>query len=153
MVRFALKGSGHPGAHRHPARDGPATAGGSQFGSDGMLYIGTGDAGRPALSADRRSLAGKVLRVTAFGRPAPGNPDPASPVYSLGHGALAGLCLGGPGQVYVTEPALGGRGRGQPGARRAGTTAGRRPPGGPGPARRRRTARCRRRAPGSAGAR
>ena len=75
-----------------------------QFGPDGMLYVGTGDAGRPALAADRRSLAGKVLRVTAFGRPAPGNPDPASPVYSRGHGALAGLCLGAPGQVYVTEP-------------------------------------------------
>ena len=75
-----------------------------QFGPDGMLYVGTGDAGRPALAASRRSLAGKVLRVTAFGRPAPRNPDPASPVYSLGHGALAGLCLGGPGQVYVTEP-------------------------------------------------
>ncbi|MFL6127785.1 MAG: PQQ-dependent sugar dehydrogenase [Mycobacteriales bacterium] len=75
-----------------------------QFGPDGMLYVGTGDAGRPALAASRRSLAGKVLRVTAFGRPAAGNPDPASPVYSLGHGALAGLCLGGPGQVYVTEP-------------------------------------------------
>jgi glucose/arabinose dehydrogenase len=75
------------------------------FGADGMLYVGTGDAGRPALAASRSSLAGKVLRVTAFGRPAPGNPDPSSPVYSLGHGALAGLCLGGPGQVYVTEPA------------------------------------------------
>lgn len=75
------------------------------FGPDGMLYIGTGDAGRPALAAARGSLAGKVLRVTAFGRPAPGNPNPASPVHSLGHGALAGLCLGGPGQVYATEPA------------------------------------------------
>ena len=75
-----------------------------QFGPDGMLYVGTGEAGRPALAASRRSLAGKVLRVTAFGRPAPGNPDPASPVFSLGHGALAGLCLGGPGQVYTTEP-------------------------------------------------
>lgn len=75
-----------------------------QFGPDGMLYVGTGDAGRPGLAASRRSLAGKVLRVTAAGRPAPGNPDPASPVYSFGHGALAGLCLGGPGQLYVTEP-------------------------------------------------
>jgi glucose/arabinose dehydrogenase len=74
------------------------------FGADGMLYVGTGDAGQPALAASRRSLAGKVLRVTAFGRPAPDNPDPTSPVYSLGHGTLAGLCLGGPGQVYVTEP-------------------------------------------------
>ena len=74
-----------------------------------MLYVGTGDAGRAALSADRRSLAGKVLRVTAFGRPAPKIPDPASPVYSLGHGRLAGMCLNGADQVYTTEPAAGGQ--------------------------------------------
>jgi glucose/arabinose dehydrogenase len=76
-----------------------------EFGPDGLLYVGTGDAGHPALAADRRSLAGKVLRVTSFGRPAPGNPDPESPIYSLGHRDVAGLCLAGTGQVYVTEPA------------------------------------------------
>jgi glucose/arabinose dehydrogenase len=74
------------------------------FGTDRLLYVATGDTGRPALSPNRRSLAGKVLRVTVFGRPAPENPDPASPVYSLGHGAVAGLCLGGADQVYTTEP-------------------------------------------------
>lgn len=108
-----------------------------QFGADGMLYVGTGDAGRPALAAARGSLAGKVLRITAFGRPAPDNPNPASPVYSLGHGALAGLCVGGPGQVYVTEPGSptadevnrveAGRDYGWP-ATAAGTRAGSAPP-------------------------
>ena len=98
-----------------------------------MLYVGTGDAGRPALSADRRSLAGKVLRVDAFGRPDTDNPDPASPVYSLGHGRLAGLCLSGVDQVYTTEPGQGGqdevnrveagRDYGWPGGTRAGAAA------------------------------
>ncbi|HEX6756056.1 MAG TPA: PQQ-dependent sugar dehydrogenase [Mycobacteriales bacterium] len=75
------------------------------FGPDGLLYVGTGDAGKPALAAARTSLAGKVLRLTVFGRPAPGNPDPTSLVFSIGHRAVAGLCLAGPGQVYTTEPA------------------------------------------------
>ncbi len=98
-----------------------------------MLYIGTGDAGRPALSADRRSLAGKVLRVDTFGRPDKDNPDPSSPVYSLGHGRLAGLCLSGVDQVYTTEPGRAGqdevnrveagRDYGWPGGTRAGAAA------------------------------
>lgn len=62
------------------------------FGSDGDLYVGTGDAGRPALAADPRSLAGKVLRVTDIGRPARDNPSPSSPVFTRGHPAVAGLC-------------------------------------------------------------
>jgi glucose/arabinose dehydrogenase len=103
VVRFVLGRAVTPVLTGIP-RGRTGNGGRIQFGPDGMLYVGTGDAGQPALAASRRSLAGKVLRVTAFGRPAPGNPDPASPVYSLGHGALAGLCLGGPGQVYVTEP-------------------------------------------------
>ena len=103
-----------------------------------MLYIGTGDAGRPALSADRRSLAGKVLRVDTFGRPDKDNPDPSSPVYSLGHGRLAGLCLSGVDQVYTTEPAPAGqdevnRVEAGPGLRLAGRHQGR--GGGAGPAR------------------
>lgn len=104
VVRFALRGAVTPvltGIPKGPTGNGGRIA----FGTDGFLYVGTGDAGKPALSADRRSLAGKVLRVTAFGRPAPGNPDPASPIYSLGHGAIAGLCLNGADQVYTTEPA------------------------------------------------
>jgi glucose/arabinose dehydrogenase len=62
------------------------------FGPDGMLYIGTGDTGRPQLARDPRSMAGKILRVTEFGEPAPGNPTPGSRVYTSGNGNVSGLC-------------------------------------------------------------
>jgi glucose/arabinose dehydrogenase len=56
---------------------------------DGSLLVATGDAGRPA---DPASLAGKVLRIDTLGRPARGNPDPASPVLSSGLRAPGGIC-------------------------------------------------------------
>lgn len=62
------------------------------FGADGDLYIGTGDAGDPALAANSRSLAGKVLRVNDIGDPAPGNPVASSAIFTSGHRSLAGLC-------------------------------------------------------------
>ena len=93
VVRFTVGGPVTPVLTGIP-RGRTGNGGRIQFGPDGLLYVGTGDAGRPALAADRRSLAGKVLRVTSFGRPAPANPDPASPVHSIGHRTVAGLCLG-----------------------------------------------------------
>ena len=103
VVRFALKGAITPVLTGIP-KGRVGNGGRIAFGSDGKLFVGTGDAGRPALAADRRSLAGKVLRVDTFGRPDRANPDPSSPVYSLGHGRLAGLCLSGVNQAYTTEP-------------------------------------------------
>lgn len=70
---------------------------------DGTLVIGTGDAGDPALSQDPRSLAGKILRVTPEGKPATRNPDPRSPVYSLGHRNVQGLALDSAGRLWATE--------------------------------------------------
>jgi len=103
VVRFQVGGRPTPvltGIPRGRVDNGGRLA----FGPDGMLYVGTGDAGHPALAADRRSLAGKVLRITAFGGPAPGNPDRASPVYSRGHKNVTGLCLDSGGRLVVTEP-------------------------------------------------
>ena len=74
------------------------------FDEAGMLYVGTGDAGQPALAESATSLAGKVLRVTAIGRPAPGNPDPTSPIFTRGHQVVDGLCLDAAGDVVEVEP-------------------------------------------------
>lgn len=56
---------------------------------DGSLLVATGNAG----GSDPASLAGKLLRVDTFGRPAAGNPDPASPVLSSGLTAPGGICV------------------------------------------------------------
>jgi glucose/arabinose dehydrogenase len=74
------------------------------FDDTGVLYIGTGDAGQPALAENATSLAGKVLRVTAIGQPAPGNPTPTSPIYTRGHQVVDGLCPDATGEVIEVEP-------------------------------------------------
>jgi glucose/arabinose dehydrogenase len=73
------------------------------FGPDGMLYVATGDAARPALSQDPASVAGKILRLTPDGAPAPGNPTEGSPVWSLGHRNVQGLGWAPDGRMFASE--------------------------------------------------
>ncbi len=73
------------------------------FGSDGNLYVGTGDAGEPDLAQDPDSLAGKVLRVTSTGEVPPDNPNPDSPVWTLGHRNVQGLAVDDDGRMWASE--------------------------------------------------
>jgi glucose/arabinose dehydrogenase len=73
------------------------------FGPDHMLYIATGDGSDGGRSQDRGSLGGKILRVTPDGDPAPGNPFPGSPVWSLGHRNVQGLGWDESGAMFASE--------------------------------------------------
>ncbi|MGW5376625.1 PQQ-dependent sugar dehydrogenase [Nocardia sp. NPDC003999] len=85
------------------AKAGNHNGGRIAFGPDGMLYAGTGDAGQSGRSQDPANLNGKILRVTPEGRPAPGNPYPRSPVYSLGHRNVQGLAWDRDGRLFAAE--------------------------------------------------
>jgi glucose/arabinose dehydrogenase len=73
------------------------------FGPDDLLYVATGDSSDEGLSQDLDSLAGKILRLTSEGAPAPDNPFGNSPVYTLGHRNVQGLAFDSRGQLWASE--------------------------------------------------
>ncbi|RJE88649.1 quinoprotein glucose dehydrogenase [Paenibacillus sp. 1011MAR3C5] len=79
------------------------------YGPDGMLYVTTGDAQEQALSQNRDSLAGKILRMTLDGAVPEDNPIPGSYVYSYGHRNPQGLAWTEDGVMYSTEHGPSGR--------------------------------------------
>jgi glucose/arabinose dehydrogenase len=73
------------------------------FGPDGMLYAGTGDAAQRGAAQDPGSLGGKILRLRPDGGVPDDNPDPGSPVWSLGHRNVQGLAWDDQGRLFATE--------------------------------------------------
>ena len=86
---------GIPGAANH---DGGRIA----FGPDGMLYVGTGDAGSAERAQDTNSLAGNILRLAEDGSTPVDNPF-GNAVYSYGHRNVQGLAWDSRGQLWATE--------------------------------------------------
>ncbi|WP_443333702.1 PQQ-dependent sugar dehydrogenase [Streptomyces sp. CB02923] len=73
------------------------------FGPDKMLYAGTGETGDTGLAQDRKSLGGKILRMTPDGEPVHGNPDADSVVYTYGHRNVQGLAWDAGGRLWAAE--------------------------------------------------
>lgn len=69
---------------------------------DGLLYASTGDSQEPSRSQEQGSLAGKILRLTTDGDPAPGNPFDTH-VWAYGLRNVQGLAWDASGRLWATE--------------------------------------------------
>jgi glucose/arabinose dehydrogenase len=103
IVRFKLSGGDPEVIFDGIARGSRHNGGRIAFGPDGMLYVGTGDASEEERSQNREDPAGKILRLTPEGRPAPRNPWAGSPVWSLGHRNVQGIAWDAQGRMYGIE--------------------------------------------------
>jgi glucose/arabinose dehydrogenase len=89
LVRYVLAPDGRSAREDRVLLDDVSAArfhdgGRIRFGPDGLLYVGTGDAGDPQRAQDPASPNGKILRLTTDGAAPADNPTPGSPVYVSG---------------------------------------------------------------------
>ncbi len=73
-----------------------------EFGPDGFLYVATGETGEDDLARERSGYAGKILRITTEGEPAPDNPF-GDEVWSWGHRNVQGLAFDDDGRLWASE--------------------------------------------------
>ncbi|WP_206322786.1 PQQ-dependent sugar dehydrogenase [Streptomyces sp. HNM0575] len=74
------------------------------FGPDKMLYAGTGESGQGGLAQDKKSLGGKILRMTPEGEPpGQGNPESGSVFYTYGHRNVQGLAWDSEKRLWASE--------------------------------------------------
>ncbi|MDR0308025.1 MAG: PQQ-dependent sugar dehydrogenase [Chitinispirillales bacterium] len=73
-----------------------------KFGPDGTLYITTGDAQNPQNSSDKKSLAGKILRINRDGTIPQDNPF-GNAVWALGLRNPQGLAWDKNGTLYASD--------------------------------------------------
>jgi glucose/arabinose dehydrogenase len=104
VVRFAANDKPKPILTGIP-RGATGNRGGLDVDATGNLLVVTGNAGNPANAGNAGSLAGKILRITTSGQPAPGNPTPGNAVIASGLHAPGGICTNPSGAIWVTDRA------------------------------------------------
>lgn len=102
IARFKLGGDVDPiltGLDRSSIHNG----GRIEFGPDGKLYAGVGDAANTASAQNLNSRNGKILRINPNGSIPSSNPFSGSPVWSYGHRNVQGFDWDRDGRMWASE--------------------------------------------------